>query len=160
MSVLERFAQPIPQQEKERGERFVQNGDVDVHLPSDGTLRGMVYWDMEKKIDSLLELFSLHPQRHASIEVWLRSGNSWCDPPWSAGNDVQGAKRNKLRVLGQDQLAEKICRADCVQNAVHFRHPPRRTETVSKTMEHRKSSRRARKAESPPADLAFRGYHA
>jgi ABC-2 type transport system ATP-binding protein len=32
-----------------------------------GTLRGMAYWDMEKKIDSLLDLFSLHPQRHASI---------------------------------------------------------------------------------------------
>src|SRR5579859_6187577 len=32
-----------------------------------GTLRGMAYWNMQRKIDSLLELFSLHPQRHASI---------------------------------------------------------------------------------------------
>src|SRR5579864_1477179 len=32
-----------------------------------GTLRGMAYWNMQRKIDSLLELFSLHSQRHASI---------------------------------------------------------------------------------------------
>src|SRR5271154_5459980 len=32
-----------------------------------GTLRGMPRHDREKKIDSLLELFSLHPNRHASI---------------------------------------------------------------------------------------------
>ena len=32
-----------------------------------GTLRGMPRHDLEKKIDSLLELFSLHPSRHASI---------------------------------------------------------------------------------------------
>jgi ABC-2 type transport system ATP-binding protein len=32
-----------------------------------GTLRAMAYWNMQRKINSLLELFSLHPQRHASI---------------------------------------------------------------------------------------------
>jgi ABC-2 type transport system ATP-binding protein len=32
-----------------------------------GTLRGMAPSDLEKKIDSLLALFSLHPQRHASM---------------------------------------------------------------------------------------------
>jgi ABC-2 type transport system ATP-binding protein len=32
-----------------------------------GTLRGMARADLEKKIDSLLELFSLHPNRHTSI---------------------------------------------------------------------------------------------
>jgi ABC-2 type transport system ATP-binding protein len=32
-----------------------------------GTLRGMAHHDLEKKIDSLLELFSLHPNRHTSI---------------------------------------------------------------------------------------------
>src|SRR5580692_4440056 len=32
-----------------------------------GTLRGMAQPELEKKIDSLLELFSLHPSRHASI---------------------------------------------------------------------------------------------
>ena len=32
-----------------------------------GTLRGMEQRDLEKKVNSLLELFSLHPHRHASI---------------------------------------------------------------------------------------------
>src|SRR5579863_8736980 len=32
-----------------------------------GTLRGMAHADLENKIDSLLELFSLHPSRHASL---------------------------------------------------------------------------------------------
>src|ERR1700730_16440213 len=32
-----------------------------------GTLRGMARDDLEKKIDSLLDLFSLHSSRHASI---------------------------------------------------------------------------------------------
>jgi ABC-2 type transport system ATP-binding protein len=32
-----------------------------------GTLRGMERFDLQKKIDSLLQLFSLHPNRHASI---------------------------------------------------------------------------------------------
>src|SRR5258708_7430067 len=32
-----------------------------------GTLRGMAKADLEQKIDSLLELFSLHPNRHATI---------------------------------------------------------------------------------------------
>jgi ABC-2 type transport system ATP-binding protein len=32
-----------------------------------GTLRGMPRRDLERKIDTLLELFSLHPHRHASI---------------------------------------------------------------------------------------------
>jgi ABC-2 type transport system ATP-binding protein len=32
-----------------------------------GTLRGMERFELSKKIDSLLQLFSLHPNRHASI---------------------------------------------------------------------------------------------
>jgi ABC-2 type transport system ATP-binding protein len=32
-----------------------------------GTLRGMERTDLGKKIDSLLELFSLHPSRHATV---------------------------------------------------------------------------------------------
>ncbi|HLZ39358.1 MAG TPA: ABC transporter ATP-binding protein [Candidatus Sulfotelmatobacter sp.] len=37
-----------------------------------GTLRGMPRGDMEVKIDSLLELFSLHPHRHASIGTYSK----------------------------------------------------------------------------------------
>src|SRR5580698_1062918 len=37
-----------------------------------GTLRGMPRLDLEKKIDSLLELFSLHPSRHASIGTYSK----------------------------------------------------------------------------------------
>lgn len=53
MSVLERFAQPIPDHEKERGERFVENGDVDIHSSADGTLRGMVF-DNHKRFDTAI----------------------------------------------------------------------------------------------------------
>jgi hypothetical protein len=55
MLVLERFARPIHDQEKQRGERFVQNGDVDVHLPADGMLRGMVF-DNQQRFDTLIPL--------------------------------------------------------------------------------------------------------
>jgi ABC-2 type transport system ATP-binding protein len=37
-----------------------------------GTLRGMPNSDLAKKIDSLLELFSLHPSRHASISTYSK----------------------------------------------------------------------------------------
>src|SRR5260370_6759360 len=37
-----------------------------------GTLRGMAKADLEKKIDSLLELFSMHPHRHASIGTYSK----------------------------------------------------------------------------------------
>jgi superfamily II DNA or RNA helicase len=53
MSVLDRFARPIPDQEKQRGERFVQNGDVDIHLPEDGLLRGMVF-DNQQRFDTAI----------------------------------------------------------------------------------------------------------
>ena len=53
MSVLDRFARPIPDQEKQRGERFVQNGDVDIHFPADGTLRGMVF-DNQQRFDTVI----------------------------------------------------------------------------------------------------------
>jgi len=53
MSVLDRFAEPIPDQEKQRGERFVQNGDVDIDLPADGTLRGKVF-DNQHRFDTVI----------------------------------------------------------------------------------------------------------
>ena len=53
MSVLDRFAQPIPDQERQRGERFVQNGDVDIRSSNDGTLRGMVF-DNQQRFDTVI----------------------------------------------------------------------------------------------------------
>jgi hypothetical protein len=53
MSVLDRFAQPIPPHEKQRGERFVQNGDVDIRHSNDGTLRGMVF-DNQQRFDTAI----------------------------------------------------------------------------------------------------------
>ncbi|HEV8292005.1 MAG TPA: hypothetical protein VGP94_08770, partial [Tepidisphaeraceae bacterium] len=60
MSVLDRFAQPIPDQERQRGERLVQNGDVDIDLPADGTLRGMVF-DNQQRFDTVI------PWKHDSV---------------------------------------------------------------------------------------------
>ncbi len=56
MSVLDRFARPILDLEKQRGERFVQNGSVDIHLPPDRTLRGMVV-DDKQRFDTVLPWF-------------------------------------------------------------------------------------------------------
>src|SRR5215204_3094982 len=54
MSVLDRFDQPFGHQEKERGERFVQNGDVDLQPSDDGTLRGMVF-DNQQRFDTAIK---------------------------------------------------------------------------------------------------------
>lgn len=42
------------------------------YLEMIGTLRGMDPRDLESKIDSLLQLFSLHPSRHASIGTYSK----------------------------------------------------------------------------------------
>ena len=42
------------------------------YLEMIGTLRGMKRPEMEAKIDSLLQLFSLHPSRHASIGTYSK----------------------------------------------------------------------------------------
>jgi ABC-2 type transport system ATP-binding protein len=42
------------------------------YLEMIGTLRGMDGSDLAKKIDSLLQLFSLHPARHASIATYSK----------------------------------------------------------------------------------------
>lgn len=42
------------------------------YLEMIATLRGMPFKEMQKKIDSLLELFSLHPHRHASIATYSK----------------------------------------------------------------------------------------
>jgi ABC-2 type transport system ATP-binding protein len=42
------------------------------YLEMIGTLRGMLRPDLDKRIDSLLQLFSLHPSRHASIGTYSK----------------------------------------------------------------------------------------
>jgi len=42
------------------------------YLEMIGTLRGMPDFELAKKIDSLLELFSLHPHRHATIGTYSK----------------------------------------------------------------------------------------
>jgi ABC-2 type transport system ATP-binding protein len=42
------------------------------YLEMIGTLRGMERSELAKKIDSLLQLFSLHPSRHASISTYSK----------------------------------------------------------------------------------------
>lgn len=42
------------------------------YLEMIGTLRGMPHTEIEIKIDSLLDLFSLHPHRHASIGTYSK----------------------------------------------------------------------------------------
>jgi ABC-2 type transport system ATP-binding protein len=42
------------------------------YLDMIGTLRGMARFEIDSKIDSLLQLFSLHPSRHASIATYSK----------------------------------------------------------------------------------------
>jgi ABC-2 type transport system ATP-binding protein len=101
-----------------------------------GTLRGMPRCDLEKKIDSLLELFSLHPHRHASIGSYSKGMRQRVlliaaimdnpeififDEPLS-GLDVTSALifKNLVQALGQQrklvfycshvlEVVEKVC---------------------------------------------------
>jgi ABC-2 type transport system ATP-binding protein len=101
-----------------------------------GTLRGMPRLDLEKKIDSLLELFSLHPNRHASIGTYSKGMRQRVlliaalmdnpdififDEPLS-GLDVTSALifKNLVQALGQQgklvfycshvlEVVEKVC---------------------------------------------------
>lgn len=101
-----------------------------------GTLRGMAQPDLEKKIDPLLELFSLHPNRHASIGSYSKGMRQRIlliaaimdnpdififDEPLS-GLDVSSALifKNLVQTLGQQgklvfycshvlEVVEKVC---------------------------------------------------
>ena len=101
-----------------------------------GTLRGMPQTELFKKIDSLLELFSLHPSRHASIGTYSKGMRQRVliiaaimhnpeififDEPLS-GLDVTSALifKNLVQTLGQQgrlvfycshvlEVVEKIC---------------------------------------------------
>jgi len=101
-----------------------------------GTLRAMPRRDLERKIDSLLELFSLHPHRHASIGSYSKGMRQRIlliaaimdnpeififDEPLS-GLDVTSALifKNLVQVLGQQgklvfycshvlEVVEKVC---------------------------------------------------
>jgi ABC-2 type transport system ATP-binding protein len=101
-----------------------------------GTLRGMSRHGFEKKIDALLQLFSLHPNRHASIASYSKGmrqrilliaalmGNPEIfifDEPLS-GLDVTSALifKNLVQALGQQgklvfycshvlEVVEKVC---------------------------------------------------
>ena len=101
-----------------------------------GTLRGMAKADLEKKIDSLLELFSLHPNRHTSIGSYSKGMRQRVlliaaimdnpeififDEPLS-GLDVTSALifKNLVQALGQQgklvfycshvlEVVEKVC---------------------------------------------------
>src|ERR1700722_12762092 len=101
-----------------------------------GTLRGMAQPELEKKIDSLLELFSLHPSRHASIGSYSKGMRQRVlliaaimddpdififDEPLS-GLDVTSALifKNLMQALGQQgklvfycshvlEVVEKVC---------------------------------------------------
>src|SRR5258708_18447737 len=101
-----------------------------------GTLRGMAHRDLERKIDSLLELFSLHPNRHASIGAYSKGMRQRVllvaaimdnpeififDEPLS-GLDVTSALifKNLVQALGQQgklvfycshvlEVVEKVC---------------------------------------------------
>src|ERR1700731_3322114 len=101
-----------------------------------GTLRGMVRDDLEKKIDSLLDLFSLHSSRHASIGSYSKGMRQRIlliaaimdnpeififDEPLS-GLDVTSALifKNLVQALGQQgklvfycshvlEVVEKVC---------------------------------------------------
>ena len=101
-----------------------------------GTLRGMPRQGFEKKIDALLQLFSLHPDRHASIASYSKGmrqrilliaalmGNPEIfifDEPLS-GLDVTSALifKNLVQALGQQgklvfycshvlEVVEKVC---------------------------------------------------
>jgi ABC-2 type transport system ATP-binding protein len=101
-----------------------------------GTLRAMPRRDLERKIDSLLELFSLHPHRHASIGSYSKGMRQRIlliaaimdnpeififDEPLS-GLDVTSALifKNLVQALGQQgklvfycshvlEVVEKVC---------------------------------------------------
>ncbi len=101
-----------------------------------GTLRGMPRGDLAKKIDSLLQLFSLHPSRHASIGSYSKGMRQRIlliaaimddpqififDEPLS-GLDVTSALifKNLVQTLGQQgklvfycshvlEVVEKVC---------------------------------------------------
>jgi len=101
-----------------------------------GTLRGMPQIELFKKIDSLLELFSLHPSRHASIGTYSKGMRQRIliiaaimhnpeifilDEPLS-GLDVTSALifKNLVQTLGQQgklvfycshvlEVVEKVC---------------------------------------------------
>jgi ABC-2 type transport system ATP-binding protein len=101
-----------------------------------GTLRGMPQGELFKKIDSLLELFSLHPSRHASIGTYSKGMRQRIliiaaimhnpeififDEPLS-GLDVTSALifKNLVQTLGQQgklvfycshvlEVVEKVC---------------------------------------------------
>ena len=101
-----------------------------------GTLRGMPCHELGKKIDSLLELFSLHPSRHASISSYSKGMRQRIlliaaimdnpdififDEPLS-GLDVTSALifKNLVQTLGQQgklvfycshvlEVVEKVC---------------------------------------------------
>jgi len=101
-----------------------------------GTLRGMPQTELFKKIDSLLELFSLHPSRHASIGTYSKGMRQRVliiaaimhnpeififDEPLS-GLDVTSALifKNLVQTLGQQgklvfycshvlEVVEKVC---------------------------------------------------
>lgn len=106
------------------------------YLEMIGTLRGMGGFELQKKIDSLLELFSLHPSRHASIGTYSKGMRQRIliiaaimhnpeififDEPLS-GLDVTSALifKNLVQALGQQgklvfycshvlEVVEKIC---------------------------------------------------
>jgi ABC-2 type transport system ATP-binding protein len=101
-----------------------------------GTLRGMQGFELAKKIDSLLQLFSLHPNRHASIGSYSKGMRQRIlliaaimhnpdififDEPLS-GLDVTSALifKNLVQALGQQgklvfycshvlEVVEKVC---------------------------------------------------
>ena len=106
------------------------------YLEMIGTLRGMENFELQKKIDSLLELFSLHPSRHASIGTYSKGMRQRIliiaaimhnpeififDEPLS-GLDVTSALifKNLVQALGQQgklvfycshvlEVVEKVC---------------------------------------------------
>jgi ABC-2 type transport system ATP-binding protein len=101
-----------------------------------GTLRGMAVFELHKKIDSLLQLFSLHPSRHATIGSYSKGMRQRIlliaaimhnpevfifDEPLS-GLDVTSALifKNLVQALGQQgklvfycshvlEVVEKVC---------------------------------------------------
>lgn len=106
------------------------------YLEMIGTLRGIESFELQKKIDSLLDLFSLHPARHASIGTYSKGMRQRIliiaaimhnpeififDEPLS-GLDVTSALifKNLVQALGQQgklvfycshvlEVVEKIC---------------------------------------------------
>jgi len=80
-----------------------------------GTLRGMLQPSLEKKIDSLLELFSLHPHRHSTIRILLKR-----DAPTHSSHRRRSNLQESCSGLGQQgelvfycshvlEVVEKVC---------------------------------------------------